>query len=175
MMVQTGKQVHRRCLSQKPVAPEHLSDPTILILTIMMFLPGNRQSQRRCWDFAPQIRRKPRQVRWQCYDNIWWSPWSCDHVSKRRWRTILNQVFLWEGNRVIIIISGWPLTGSIVNLNIIVNIIINISVIIIINISVVLKSNFEMDSQVSLAEPGSAPVQQQFENGDVVVILNITM
>ena len=63
--VQTGKQVHRRCLSQKPVAPEHLSDPIIiiLILTIMMFLPGNRQSQRRCRDFAPQIRRKPRQVR----------------------------------------------------------------------------------------------------------------
>ena len=50
-------------------------------------------------------------------------------------------------------------------------IIVNIIVNIIINISVVLKSNFEMDSQVSLAEPGSAPVQQQFENGDVVVTL----
>ena len=33
------------------------------------------------------------------------------------------------------------------------------------------KSYFEVDSQVSLAEPGSAAVQQQFENGDVVVTL----
>ena len=92
-----------------------------------------------------------------------------------QFKTPLHQVLIWERYSVIIFISGRSFPGSVPIITIIVVIVVfsvvNVVIVVVVMVIIIRYSDLEFKSQVSLAEPGSGAVQQQFENGDVVVTL----